>query len=134
VNILLKIWYAFVEILYGKSIDEDSSEEHVEEDHESGISLGSNDFAIVFRQDKVEAVVPASQLNQEDWDEEQEETYAQTESTISYVMHCLMRKDWQEEYFEAVDEYLANESEIEAQRRREEFRLIAGGKEEDEEL
>ena len=96
------------------------------------IELGPQDFAIVFRGSKVEAIVPEGQLEKEDMSPEEEEALSQIDGTISYLMHCLMRDDWQEEFFEAVEEYLENASEIEAEERRAQFKLILGDKTDDE--
>ena len=90
--------------------------------------MEDRDFAIVFREDRVEAIVP-TELDDPDFfnSEEGTEHLDHVENTIAYVMHALMREDWKEDYYEAVEEYLKtapNESEIEAQRRRSEFRVI----------
>lgn len=90
------------------------------------IELDDNDFAIVFRASKVEAIVPTSHLEDREMTEEEEEAHSQIDGTISYLMHCLMRDDWQEEFFEAVEEYLENASDIEAEERRAQFKLIKG--------
>lgn len=90
------------------------------------IELGEEDFAIVFRGSRVEAIVPTSHLDDKVLSPEEEEVHAQIDGTISYLMHCLMRDDWQEEFFDAVEEYLENASEIEANERRAQFKLIIG--------
>jgi hypothetical protein len=96
------------------------------------IELEEDDFAIVFRTTKVEAIVSASHLEDREVTPEEEEIHAQTEGTISFLMHCLTRDDWQEEFFDAVEEYLENASEIEAVERRAQFKLISGDVDEDE--
>jgi len=96
------------------------------------IELDADDFAIVFREGRVEAVVPRSHLESEPTTPEEEEAHSQVEATISYLMHCLLRDDWQEDFFDALQEYLENESEIEAAERRAQFRVIKGGHSEDD--
>lgn len=97
------------------------------------IELEENDFAIVFRSSKVEAIVPTAHQDKDNLTPEEEEIHSQIDGTISFLMHCLMRDDWQEEFFDAVDEYLENASEIEAAERRAQFRLIIGDNNNDEE-
>ena len=90
------------------------------------IILDDTDFAIVFRKDKIEGIIPTANTKDE-VDEEAEEHMQHVENTIAYVMHSLMREDWKDDFFDAVEEYFQNapsESEIEAQRRRSEFKLI----------
>ena len=106
------------------------SSEHNESEQvqQSVIVMGDKDFAIVFREDRVEAIVP-TELDDPDFfsSEDGTEHLDHVESTISYVMHALLREDWKEDYYEAVEEYLKtapSESEIEALRRRSEFRVI----------
>jgi hypothetical protein len=96
------------------------------------IELNDDDFAIVFREGRVEAVVPKSHLEEEPETPEEKESHSEVEATISYLMHCLLRDDWQEEFFDALQEYLENESEIEAAERRSQFRVIEGGHSEDD--
>ena len=97
------------------------------------IELESDDFAIVFRGAKVEAIVPTGHLEKDNLTPDEELAHAQIDGTISYLMHCLMRDDWQEEFFDAVDEYLDNASEIEAIERRSQFKLIVSESAEDDE-
>ena len=96
------------------------------------IELDNDDFAIVFREGRVEAVVPRSHLESDPETPEEKEAHSEVEATISYLMHCLLRDDWQEEFFDALQEYLENESEIEAAERRAQFRVIEGGHSEDD--
>lgn len=84
------------------------------------IELGQEDYAIVFRDSKIEAIMPADDSE----DEEMSESRVHIENTISYIMHCLLREDWQDEFFDAVEDYLENASEIEAEQRRSQFKLI----------
>ena len=101
---------------------------------QSAILLEEKDFAIVFRETRVEAIVPTHFDDPDFFKTEEGETHLEhVENTIAYVMHALLREDWQEEYYDAVEEYaktLPTESEIEALRRRSEFKLIIN--EEDE--
>ena len=88
--------------------------------------LNDTDFAIAFRKDKIEGIIPTPKSDKQ-FDAEREEHMQHVENTIAYVMHALMREDWQDEFFDAVDEYLQNapsESDLEALRRRSEFKLI----------
>lgn len=94
------------------------------------IELSPEDFAIVFRDSKLEAVVPLLE-DSGDSDEEIAEKREYIDNTISYVVHCLLREDWQEEFFDAVDEYLEKASEIEAEERRAKFKLIVNNEVED---
>jgi hypothetical protein len=96
------------------------------------IELEEDDFAIVFRKSNVEAIVPTSHIEDREMTPEEEEVHSQVDGTISFLMHCLMRDDWQEEFFDAVDEYLENASEIEAAERRAQFKLITGDVKDDE--
>lgn len=94
----------------------------------SAILLEGKDFAIVFRESRVEAVVP-THFDDPDFlaSEEGEEHLDYVDNTVSYIMHALLREDWREEYYHAVEEYvktLPSPSEIEALRRRSEFKLI----------
>lgn len=84
------------------------------------IELSQEDFAIVFRNSKIEAIMPADDSE----GEEMSESRVHIENTISYIMHCLLREDWQDEFFDAVEDYLENASEIEAEQRRSQFKLI----------
>jgi hypothetical protein len=89
------------------------------------IKLDKEDFAIVFRESKVEAVVPLD--DHYECDEHDKELEAQIDGTIAYIMHCLMREDWQEEFFCAVEEYIETtptQSDIDALDRRSKFKLI----------
>ena len=95
--------------------------------HKPIIELDDPDFAIVFRSDKVEAIVPTDTLSGCNITDEVAEARAQIDGTIAYILHCLMREDWQEEFFTAVEEYLEEmptESDREAQERQSKFRLI----------
>ena len=94
------------------------------------IELSPEDFAIVFRDSKLEAVVPLLE-DSGDSDEEIAAKREYIDNTISYVVHCLLREDWQEEFFDAVDEYLEKASEIEAEERRAKFKLIVNNEVED---
>ena len=94
------------------------------------IELRPEDFAIVFRDSKLEAVVPLLE-DSGDSDEEIAAKREYIDNTISYVVHCLLREDWQEEFFDAVDEYLEKASEIEAEERRAKFKLIVNNEVED---
>ena len=94
----------------------------------SAILLEGKDFAIVFRESRVEAVVP-THFDDPNFLESEEgaEHLDYVDNTVSYIMHALLREDWREEYYHAVEEYvktLPSESEIEALRRRSEFKLI----------
>ena len=89
--------------------------------------MGQRDFAIVFRPEKIEAIVPLDTLMEDREDLIDDDERHHIDSTIAYVMHCMVRDDWQEEFFEALDDYLENTpsvTELEAQTRRAQFKLI----------
>lgn len=118
---IIKLWRSLLTLLTGYDLE---AEEEKSSSSDPSIALGPLDFAIVFRGTKIEAIVPSEQADLTELSEEEVEAYSQIDGTISYLMHCLMRDDWQEEFFDAVEVYLENASEIEAQERRSQFKLI----------
>ena len=105
-----------------KSEDDDFTDES------AAILLGEKDFAIVFRENKVEAIVP-THFDDSNFLEtsEGEDHIDYVDNTVSYILHALLREDWREDYYHAVEEYvktLPSPTEVEALKRRSEFKLI----------
>ena len=123
-----------LKLIIGLVLPADSTKSLDEDNAPSIIVLNDQDFAIIFRKDTVEGVIPTIESLQLS-DKEKEDHLLHVENTIAYVIHALMREDWKEDFFDAVEEYLNNapsESEVEALRRRSEFKLITNKELEDD--
>ena len=82
-----------LKLIIGLVLPADSTKSLDEDNAPSIIVLNDQDFAIIFRKDTVEGVIPTIESLQLS-DKEKEDHLLHVENTIAYVIHALMRDGW----------------------------------------